>query len=889
VLFRERASDYGCNLNPDVPRRAEIIRPDNRVLGLEATKREAASRGKPAEGLRFGFLMLFAELGAIPLCPIHPYYSVVAAMICPRQKVKGMNVRHFLATSFLFIGLILPVVSAAQIDSLHTVATDSSAAAELTIRLSELADQTVVVSARVLSADALSTQAPGVKDILDDWEDFSAELDELVIVTSELANLRTSPEQLDELLRRWQVHREQAIAWSSILSGRIEVLNLEVSHLVTMRSLWLRTRNEAIEEGRPASTISQINRVVDQIDKVVPALRERLDIVLDIQSRLALKNSVGPFAIERLSKFRTRALKDRLSDLDTPIWRLFSGDDSADSAEGDSFRSVEMMRVVTTYLQKNLESLAQHLAFVVFLFFAFQWLSARLAEFAVEDKSWLTAYTILEKPMFPALLVGLISTQAFYSVPPAELVGASILLSVPVTLYLLYRHLPPSLHKMLYGIGVIVGLYVLTRNVFLPQSGMERFGLFLVAVATLGGAAWFLRPGGATDLLERTGFGRIVINAARLGFLLATLSFVADFFGYVQAAHHFTRSIVVGIYFGLYIYLGVQIVNGAFSAFVATRFAQRTHVIRNHTREISRKTARLANLAGGLYWSYLCLEMLGIFGPISDTVETVMTQPLGIREVTVSLIDIVVFIVTLWVSVKISQIIRALLDEDIMGRMDVSRGLSSAVSSLTFYALVAFGFLLAFSAAGLPLDRLVLVTGALSIGIGFGLQDVVKNFISGLILMLERPVKVGDTIDFGSQSGEIQKIGIRSSVVLGFEGNEVIVPNSHLVANEVTNWTMKNSSRRIDVDLTIDYESNNREVFEILMGVARDFEGIAADPAPKVLLTSFNEHGMAFSLRCWITDRDDMLGKKSELSAMAHERLRAAGVQFPAPPLQRDE
>jgi small-conductance mechanosensitive channel len=306
--------------------------------------------------------------------------------------------------------------------------------------------------------------------------------------------------------------------------------------------------------------------------------------------------------------------------------------------------------------------------------------------------------------------------------------------------------------------------------------------------------------------------------------------------------------------------------------------------IRNHDRQISASAVRLINFAAFVYWAFISLDLLGILDPMLEAVGGLLNTGWGLGELEVSVIDVVAFSLTLWISVKLSQIIRVLLEEDILGRMHVAKGLATATASLTFYALVALGFAFALSAAGVPLDRLALITGALGIGVGFGLQDIVRNFISGLILMIERPIKVGDTVEFGTQMGTVKKIGIRSSIVRIWEGADVIVPNNNLVSSEVKNWTMDDTSRRIDIDITVDYETDQEMVSGILQDVGDQFEGIDREPAPTVVFTGFNERGMTFSLRCWVHDPTGWLDKRTALSSIAHRRLREAGVKFPVAP-----
>jgi small-conductance mechanosensitive channel len=213
--------------------------------------------------------------------------------------------------------------------------------------------------------------------------------------------------------------------------------------------------------------------------------------------------------------------------------------------------------------------------------------------------------------------------------------------------------------------------------------------------------------------------------------------------------------------------------------------------------------------------------------------------------------------------------------------MRLPRGIPNAVSRVGFYALVTFGFLLALTAAGVPLDRLAILTGAFGVGIGFGLQDVVNNFISGIILMFERPIQPGDKIEFGTRSGIVKQIGIRSSVVRTYEGADVNVPNSHLISNEVTNWTKDDDLRRVDVNISVAHGTQPARVAETLLRVASSDERVRIDPAPDVTLVKFRDIGFDMSLRCWPVEPAEWWGLKTELAYLAYEALEKEGIEFP--------
>ena len=563
------------------------------------------------------------------------------------------------------------------------------------------------------------------------------------------------------------------------------------------------------------------------------------------------------------------------------MWKIFSEDGSTQPPSRKA-RIVEAAEISARYIEEQSGYAVLHFGLFLILTFAFRALALRLSKLAEDDDSLKASAKIFTRASLPAALIALIFTDAIYPLAPASLVVFSTILSIPLTIYLMQLHLPESLHKMLYGLGALVLFYVLVRAGFPIGSIIERLGMFSVATVSLVSAAWFLRPGGASDVLELSKLGRMIISACRAGLVILLISVVADVLGYKELAHHGTKASMIAIYFGLYIYIGTLILVGGAVTFVQTRIPQRSRTISTRAAVIKKGLKNLVILGAGAYWLYVVFDTLGLSDPLMRAVTDLIGRPFGIGEFQVSLIDFLAFFITLWISLKGAQIIRAILDEDILGRMDLARGLPIAISGLTFYFLIALGFLFALSAAGVPLDRLALMTGALGIGIGFGLQDLVRNFISGLILMIERPVKVGDSIEFGPLAGTITKIGIRSSIVRSWEGADVIVPNGDLVTQVVKNWTMTDDSRRIDVNLTVDYESDPETVSGILLDIGNAYDKVAKDPAPAVVFTGFKDRGLGFSLRCWVHDPTGWIGKRNELSALAHKRLTAAGVKFPA-------
>src|SRR5262249_42934582 len=158
---------------------------------------------------------------------------------------------------------------------------------------------------------------------------------------------------------------------------------------------------------------------------------------------------------------------------------------------------------------------------------------------------------------------------------------------------------------------------------------------------------------------------------------------------------------------------------------------------------------------------------------------------------------------------------RFVLEEDIYPRVTLPRGVPFALSTLLHYFILVFGFFVALGVLGVDFTKTTILAGAFGVGIGFGLQNVVNNFVSGLILLFERPVQVGDTVVIRDVSGEVQHIGIRSCIVRTADGAEVILPNAVLISDPVTNWTLSNRLRRITLAVGVGYDSDPARVIEL--------------------------------------------------------------------------
>jgi small-conductance mechanosensitive channel len=211
----------------------------------------------------------------------------------------------------------------------------------------------------------------------------------------------------------------------------------------------------------------------------------------------------------------------------------------------------------------------------------------------------------------------------------------------------------------------------------------------------------------------------------------------------------------------------------------------------------------------------------------------------------------------------------------------IDPGIANSIDTVAGYVGTALAALLAVSYAGLDITNLAIVAGALSVGIGFGLQSIVNNFVSGLILLIERPIKVGDWIVLGDQQGNVRRISVRATEIETFDRASLIIPNSELITGRVLNWTHRNSMGRVILKVGVGYQSDPEQVMSILEACAKAHPGVLATPAPVVAFDNFGDSALEFSLRVYLADISQALGVQSELRVALLKALRAANIEIP--------
>jgi small-conductance mechanosensitive channel len=511
------------------------------------------------------------------------------------------------------------------------------------------------------------------------------------------------------------------------------------------------------------------------------------------------------------------------------------------------------------------------------------WVRRRAREWKATKEIATPLTVVFERPVAAAFVLGLLASFWLYSGEPRP---ARTILEVGalVPMVVIVRALLPA--------PMVPGLYALAvffladrlRDLVLAFPVIERVLFLLEMLAAALVLGWFLRSG-RLNRLDAAGptAGQVLRVAMWLALAGFVTAFTAGAVGTMSLARLLGSGILASGSLALVLAAARRLGEGLVSFALRVWPCARLRMVDHYRPLIERRLHRLLQWLVVLTWVGGALDYFGLFTPAVDRGRRILAAGLTLGALHLSVGDVLAFVVTVWASFKVSSLVRFVLEEDVFPRLQLRAGLPYALSSFVRYAIVFVGFVLALLALGVNLDRVTILGGAFGVGVGFGLQNIVNNFVSGLIVLFERPVRVGDAVQIGEVQGEVRRIGIRSSTVYTGEGAEVIVPNSLLVSDKVTNWTPVDQRRRLDVPVNVAYGTAPAEVLKVLDAVARAHQDVVGQPAPQALFLGFGDSALRFELRAWTDRLDRHVTIRSELGVAVYAALREAGMTIPFP------
>jgi potassium-dependent mechanosensitive channel len=733
----------------------------------------------------------------------------------------------------------------------------------------------VVRSARQLGE--VSEPIPEIEEIETALPDQAAQLEERERRAKSLARDPTSLVALEEELKTWELAREQLATSLELLTARLTDLERAVEELARQREVWKVTEQAALEAVAPDRVVQRIREVQTTLRDAKRGIEQRRDELLALQSQVAEEEKRARAALDSLVQARSSFRSLLLLRDSRPYWtavRQGRAEVAPDVSETIGVR----WRALVRFVEVRRERLFAHGMILVAALLVTLTLRRRASAWRAEDESFQASAVIFERPISAAFLLAILMTPLLHPRAPRLADAITVFALVIPVLRLLPRLLDPALVPAAYALS---GFAVLdrVRHVLEASALVERSVLLIEAVGAFAFLAWMLRPARLAALPPGTHIPRALGRTLQAALLTLGVSAVANLLGWVNLARVLLEGVLGSAYLAVVLYGGVRVLRTVLRALLRSAAAQRLGVVRRNSAALNLWIKRILHTFAFAVWGYFALGAFGLQDAFFEWARRVLGAEAKFGTAGVSLGDVLAFVLTLAGAWFVSRAIRTLLEDDVVPRLPAGRGVAYALTTTVHYSVLLVGFLLAISAAGVDLNRVSILAGAFGVGIGFGLQNVVNNFVSGLILLYERPVQLGDLVEVGGHTGEVRRIGIRSSTLRTPHGAEVIVPNSNLIAERVINWTFADRRRPLQVKVRVAAEADADRVLALLEGTARAHEGLLKDPAPHVVFLGFGDGARDFELRAW-TGLPDKLGEtQSSLGVAAAKALGDAGVE----------
>ena len=485
---------------------------------------------------------------------------------------------------------------------------------------------------------------------------------------------------------------------------------------------------------------------------------------------------------------------------------------------------------------------------------------------------------LISKPLSAAALLALSAVAFIFPDRPYIFRELIVFITIYPLFNLFNRILDRKYQAYLYLFGFIILMYLLIILV-VSDIMLARLIYLIVAVVEAGLLGMMLvklRKSMDTGFLRSIVYIFVIFNLA-----LAITGLASNLSGRIVLTFMAINAVFINTLSAMMLYVAIIMLNGIVVLGIDSPQVRKLNIFNLYGEQIKQWSILILNMLTVFYWFVGFLQAFYIDNYASELVISFFTYKFVIGTASFSLDIVLLFFAVIFGSFFLARFLQLILENDVLNHMPLSKGLPHTIAMSVKYCLVISGIFLAFTATGIPMDKFTLILGAFSVGVGFGLQKIFSNIVSGLILLFERPIQIGDTVQVGSLIGRVKSIDLRASNIHTFDGSEVIVPNEQLVSNEVINWTLSDMKRRVKVPLSVSIESDPFQVQSLVMEILMNHPKILKEPKPLVYFTLVGQSSLDFELLFWISEKGEGRSTKSDVLFGVFNKLKENNVKTP--------
>jgi small-conductance mechanosensitive channel len=691
--------------------------------------------------------------------------------------------------------------------------------------------------------------------------------------------------ELQQSLLDWQSLSKRVAILAQTLSKQATAVAAEVRSLRDDQTRWKQAQDQIKEHESSPELADIAEKALDEIRAARTLADGQRDRIIALQQVVAAQGSIASGEIESVRKAITASQRSLLEQDSPPLWKTqFPA--QTDVTLGRLLQ--KSYAIDLTRLNNFLRAKRRALSYIALLSASalalFVGLSRRSKTGPPGSSGTTDPGDVFHRPLSLALLVGLVAAMPLLFEAPTSALGIVDLLAMVPVLGLLLPRVKATFRKMLFALIASMLTWQLIKLLQLPlwikRDLLAAFSLAVVAVFL-----WLARRARRDSVQLQRG-PALVIIAVYAGALLMVVSLFANILGYLGLSDLVANGTLRSAYRAVTIYTVFVAGTSIISFTLQTEMARRLATVRTGADQIARRLSFVLALITLFVWLHTTVNLFSLRDDLYQAVGAALNYQIKIGTASFAPSNIVVFVLTLFFGYLIATITRAILGEEILPRLNLARGLPNAIATITHYVVLLLVFILALAAAGVELSKFAILTGAFGVGVGFGLQNIVNNFISGVILLFERPIRVGDLLELGEVNGQVTKIGFRSSTLHSFDGADLIIPNASLISQQVINWTLSGTQRRVFLRVHVAYGNDPERVRDLLLATAALHPDVLDVPKPTALFLGFGDSALDFEVRFWAARSEIAPELKSEVALRVAAALRDAGIKVPFP--QRD-
>ena len=746
-----------------------------------------------------------------------------------------------------------------------------------------------------------------VNDVLNEEETLSESLSDVGETESQIQQKITLSDSTEEFIRLDRLNEEKRALdnieeklnrWETDINEWLEkaaplLNNIDTSLLVwklTQDSLQVRQTPqevnqdslEAIQETNIQNNIdSTVNSFINELTEIQSIFSNSIFEIKNNANRISIAFNHLELARSSLAEKRKNMIGNIWIPESPPIWQMHKDTASQDSTEESRLQSIlsNYQDVGRDYVKENANIIYTSLFTFILILALLVYLRKRADDYYHNFQDELKeAKILLNHPITASIIVSsfLLSISQEFPREVENIISIIVLGPISYLLWLLWNKTKPL--KLIFFIIVYLFFVFLSDLIIFPI--LHRYLLLFINLLVI----IILYRVQEQDLLKTEKFwSNILPYLIKFFFLLNVVSVLANILGMVQLTQLITNSILGTYVFFVLLMEILFLIRSLLYLLILGPMYKKSYILQEDSKTILDNIDATLMVIGYVVLGIYTLDLLNIRELLYDGLVNFLNQPIIIGEVSFTLENILAFLITLLVSNWLSKIIRYILDKEVFPRGNLHEDETSTISLLVRYAITIIGFFLALAAAGIDFDQLSIALGGLGVGIGFGMQNIVNNFVSGIILAVDRPITIGDTVDIGDVSGIVQEIGFRSTTVRSWEGSEVIIPNGDLIAANLTNWTLSNNRRRVKTEIRVPFDTDLEAIKSLLIETAAEIPVVMKNPGPYLNFQGMGTSAMEINLYCWIEDTNNYFSQGTHIRTTVFNALSEAGFEISVP------